>query len=148
MKPQYIEEDGEKYSPEYDKWNDQKQFLNFEKTKLEYPPYKEGDIWWIQVGLNIGNEVYGKNKDFRRPVLIIKKMGRTFFGIPLTSQNKDGIPGFFRATYRKEKSSWAMLGQVRVFSAYRLLHKNPEVGKVPGKVLKAVKEEIRKFYDL
>lgn len=152
MKPKYMQDDnGDMYSPEYDDWNDQKQRLNFEKaenSEKRYPPYKDSDIWWTNIGLNIGAEIYGKGEDFRRPVLVLKKMGSMFLGVPLTSQNKYNNPGFLQVTYRKEKSSWAILSQVKVFSAYRLLHKDRLVGGISGKMLNTVKTEIKNFFDL
>ena len=37
------------------------------------PTIKERDIWWCSIGVNIGDEIDGKNELFHRPVLILKK---------------------------------------------------------------------------
>lgn len=51
--------------------------------------FKEGEIWWAYLGLNIGFEIDGKGKDFSRPVLVLKKYnGYSFLALPLsTSQS-------------------------------------------------------------
>ena len=53
--------------------------------------FHEGEIWWCSIGLNVGDEVFGKGPQFTRPVLIFKKFtGSSFLGIPLTSKVKSG----------------------------------------------------------
>ncbi len=56
--------------------------------KLTVPPkVNEGDVWWASIGENIGSEINGKNQNFTRPVIILKKLSRTlFFVIPLTTK--------------------------------------------------------------
>lgn len=44
------------------------------------------EIWYCSIGINIRTELSGHNKDFERPVLIIKKSGRKFICYPLTSK--------------------------------------------------------------
>lgn len=54
--------------------------------------FKEREVWWCSIGMNIGVEIYGKGKKFTRPVLIFRKFNKdSFLGIPFTSQPKDGI---------------------------------------------------------
>ena len=49
--------------------------------------FKEGEVWWCSVGLNVGEEEFGKGERFVRPVLIFKKFTQnSFLGIPLTGQ--------------------------------------------------------------
>ena len=54
----------------FDHWNKSKKKIEVRRDKFLY---KEGDVWWCSVGLNIGTESCGKGGEFRRPVLIIKK---------------------------------------------------------------------------
>ena len=58
----------------YNKWNIKKQNIHFLDNRDIY--FKEGDIWWCSIGLNIGDESYGKGRDFRRPILIFKKLSK------------------------------------------------------------------------
>lgn len=52
--------------------------------------FKERDVWWTSIGLNIGHEENGKNQFFTRPVLVVRKFNsHLFFGVPLTTKVKD-----------------------------------------------------------
>jgi mRNA interferase MazF len=92
------------------------------KDKTSTCLFKEGDIWWCSIGINIGVEIFGKGPKFARPVVIFKKFNTfSFLGIPLTTQLKNGewyIPISFG---RKERR--AILSQIRVFDTKRLLEK-------------------------
>jgi len=47
---------------------------------------KSGGVAW---GGNIGHEMDGKNKDYNRPVLVLRKFNKQIFrGIPLTTKIK------------------------------------------------------------
>lgn len=73
---------------EYDKWNEIKKVTS---VRDKFPLIKIGDVYWCRVGLNIGNEFDGKNENFVRPVLVIKKFTRTLaFVIPLTTKMHKG----------------------------------------------------------
>jgi mRNA interferase MazF len=52
--------------------------------KVSPPPlFKERDIWWVSIGVNVGFEEDGKHEKFLRPVLILKKFNKELFlGIP------------------------------------------------------------------
>jgi hypothetical protein len=43
------------------------------KDKQPNRLFKEGDIWWCSIGMNVGVEIFGKGKYFARPVIIFKK---------------------------------------------------------------------------
>ena len=74
------------YTKDFDGWNPIKKSLDDTKST---PTFKEREIWWCSVGINIGHESDGKNELYHRPVLIIRKFSkRLFWGIPTTSQNK------------------------------------------------------------
>ncbi len=32
--------------------------------------FKPGDIWWCSLGMNLGEEMFGKGTKFRRPVML------------------------------------------------------------------------------
>jgi hypothetical protein len=124
----------------FDDWNSLKQELHFDKKT--YPKYQEREIWWVAIGRNIGTEVYGKGKDHLRPVLIIKKFGRSFLGIPLTSQYKENNPHFYPIVYNGKKESWAMLTQFRLFDAKRLFSKPKDGNKIPSHLFEEIKKAI------
>lgn len=43
------------------------------------PSYKERQIWWMSVGVNIGFEEDGKGTQYSRPVLIVKGFNKELF---------------------------------------------------------------------
>ncbi len=82
--------------------------------------FKEGEIWWCSIGINIGVEIYGKGKRFTRPVIIFKKFNaNSFLGIPLTSRAKEGR-WYFPIT-QGGKTNTAILSQIRTFDSKRLV---------------------------
>ena len=71
----------------FDKWNNVKKRLE----DKEIISYKQGEIYFMSVGQNVGYEVYGKQELFLRPVLVYRKLSKqTFIGIPLSSKEKIG----------------------------------------------------------
>jgi len=71
----------------FNQWNEVKKRTECNKRKLGIKPR---DIFWAKIGQNIGSEEYGKNDNFARPVIIIRKLTHDLFiGIPLTSTIKD-----------------------------------------------------------
>ena len=82
---------------------------------------KQGEIYFLSIGQNIGYETYGKKKLFLRPVLIYKKLTKsTFVGIPLTSKEKIGSY-FYSFKYKQDILSTAMFNQIRVFDIKRII---------------------------
>jgi mRNA interferase MazF len=64
-------------------------------------------------------EQNGKGEIFSRPVLVMKRFSRNmFFGIPLSTQIKDG--NFFYNFYFLEQQSNALLVQARLYDTKRL----------------------------
>ncbi len=55
----------------FDKWNEQKKYLNNIESNIYF---KEWDIWWISIWLNIKSESFWKWEHFRRPILVLKKL--------------------------------------------------------------------------
>lgn len=86
------------------------------------PNFKEREIWWTSIGFNIGDEQYGKNSKYERPVLVLKKFNKNiFYGIPLTGRPKTGE--FYYQIYNKDRDVSLMLSQIRLFDAKRLTRK-------------------------
>ena len=104
--------------------------------------FKEGEIWWCYIGLNIGEEEFGKGVDFARPVLIFKKLtSNSFFGLPLTGHERIG--NWYIAITMDQRISSIMLNQARVFDKKRLRERILMMGDADFEV---VKEKFREFY--
>ncbi|NDK08638.1 hypothetical protein EOM39_05365 [Candidatus Gracilibacteria bacterium] len=73
---------------DFDKWNILKKELEEKSSEMII---KEGEIWWTYLGLNVKNESCGKGDNFRRPVLVLKKLSHdNFIIIPLSTKVKYG----------------------------------------------------------
>lgn len=102
------------------------------------PPYfKEREVWWVALGVNIGFEEDGKGPSFSRPVLIVRKFGSLFYGVPLSTTDKRGI--FYHAfTYKPERGeSVALLSHMRVLDSRRLLHKDGTASQADFQAIRA-----------
>ncbi len=67
----------------FDERNGLKKQVN-EKRSIFY--VKEREIWYAHLGHNVGFEEDGKGKDFKRPVLVLKKIGNVFAVLPMTTK--------------------------------------------------------------
>lgn len=128
-------------SKKFSEWNELKIQLHNNK-KEQY--FKERDIFWVSIGVNIGFEQDGKGEIFSRPVLIVKKYGKNiFFGIPLSTQLKEGS-FFFDFELDGQKSS-ALLVQARIYDAKRLENK---IGKIFVDDFKRLKTKLGELLEL
>ena len=109
------------YVKDFDKWNIKKKFVN-DKDSQRNLFIHEREVWWCAVGVNIGVEIDGKNADFERPVLVVKKFnGLMFWGIPLTSKAREN-PYIVKIEHQSG-TSYAILSQMRLFSSKRIFRK-------------------------
>jgi mRNA interferase MazF len=82
--------------------------------------FKEREIWWVNIGANIGFEENGKNDNYERPIIIYKRFNQDMiWAIPLTRSYKEG-----RYYYRLDGlKSTALLSQLRMMSTKRLIRR-------------------------
>ena len=67
---------------DFDRWNSIKKRTDAaEEAARLY--FREGEIWWVRLGKNIGYETDGKSREFTRPVIVLKKYNQILF--PRTS---------------------------------------------------------------
>jgi len=130
------------YKDNFDKWNILKKRLHKKENIIKF---SNGNIYFMSLGQNIGHEVYGKDELFLRPVLVYKKLSKTtFIGIPLTSQKKEGSY-YFSFNYKKNKTSTAMLHQMRVLDIRRSEYLSGHINKNIYKNLQLKVEEFMKL---
>lgn len=104
--------------------------------------FKAGEIWWCRVGLNLGEEIYGKGLEFLRPVLIFKKLtGNSFLGLALTTRDRTG--SWYVETIHNQKKRLAMLNQVRTLDKKRLVQR---IGTLDDKQFIEIKRRFIEFY--
>lgn len=115
----------------FDNWNNVKKDINNKRANINI---KEGCVYWINVGFNVGCEVNGKGENFARPVLVLKKIyinntHHYFIGIPLTTKKRTGFL-YHRLTNKKDNIKvTAMLGQIRIFDIQRVINYHYKANK-------------------
>jgi len=122
----------------FEKWSRLKRELHT-TTKNSY--FKEREIWYCSLGINIGHEQDGKNQFFERPVIILKKFNNdTCWRIPLTSKRNYGRE-FFSWKFINNKESTALFEHLRSFDKKRLQRK---VSQVPQSSFKRLSRKLRR----
>jgi mRNA interferase MazF len=120
---------------DFDSWNEKKKINN------EKPPIvgvHEREVWWVSLGLNIGIETDGKNEEFERPVLVLKRFNIEMIWIlPITSQVKS--TSFHENFTLQGKGYYAALTQIRTVSTRRLLRKS---GTIPKKDFRNIRKRV------
>jgi mRNA interferase MazF len=112
-------------SKKFDDWNEIKKDIDI-REKIITP--KEREVYWVSIGENIGYEQNGKGDIFSRPVLILKRFSRNiFFGIPLSTQTKEGN-WFYNFTFLDNPTN-AIVVQGRLYDTKRLENRLGMIGK-------------------
>jgi len=121
---------------DFESWNIVKQKLD---SNHQPPFFKEREIWWCSIGINIGFEIYGKGVIMTRPVLILKKFSHTtFLSIPLTSKAKEGKPFCIPFSY-KGKDGSVLLDQIRTMDSRRLAQR---MGRITENQFETIKQAL------
>ena len=106
--------------------------------------FKQRELWWCSLGINLGEEIFGKGEKFTRPVLIFKKFtSNSFLGLPLTSQPKAG--SWYVEVTQAGKRSSVMLNQARVLDRKRLTNR---IGTLDDQDWQAVCQKFLEFFTL
>lgn len=72
---------------DFEGWGRIKEQLHSKRTQEMY--FREKEVWWCALGLNIGDEQDGKGQFATRPVLVIKKFNkRICIVLPLSTKTK------------------------------------------------------------
>ncbi len=115
----------EKHIKDFDTWNKLKKNLEISDPHIEC---NEREIWWCSLGLNIGHEQDGKNEQFERPILIIRKFSKfTCLCVPLTTSVKPSI--FHVAIPSIDSESFVITSQIKLISTKRLLRYMHEINR-------------------
>jgi mRNA interferase MazF len=122
---------------DFDEWNTVKKATDGAGEESR-PFFRDGEIWWVRLGLNVGYETDGKSREFTRPVLVLKKYNQySFLALPLTTTQR---PNPYRLPIGTVdgKEACATLSQLRNIDSKRLVKK---IARVDDNVLDAIKKE-------
>lgn len=126
----------------YDKWNEVKKRTE-QKEITAY--FREREVYWANIGENIGFEQNGKGDDFMRPLLVFRKYSNKLFcGIPLSTTLRDGS-FFFNFQFIEDKNSSALLVQAKTFDVKRLDRK---IGMINTDDFKQLEIKMKKLMKL
>lgn len=115
-------------------WHEKKSLMH---AGTREPFFYEQEVWWVALGCNVGHEEDGKNGDYTRPCLILRKFNKNLFlGVPLTSKHREG-EYFYPFKYADGVDSIAMLSQVRALSSARLLRKDGAISQADYAAIQA-----------
>jgi mRNA interferase MazF len=107
---------------DFDRWNKTKKKIDSKNR----PMIKLGEVFWCSFGLNIGYEQNEHNKNFHRPVVIIKKFTNTFVLVaPLTTKFHKGSWFYNMNIFGKRQQ--IILNQIRPIDTRRL---NKSIGEI------------------
>lgn len=126
---------------DFNTWNSLKiQIDSKEENKRLF--FKEAEVWWINLGLNIGFEINGKDKEFIRPVVVIKKYNKfSFLALPLSTVKKENKYIMYVGKV-DGKDAYANLFQIRNIDSKRLLRKVGTIQQVTFNELKRKTSQI------
>lgn len=116
------------------------------KEKIHYQPedpsiyFRERDIWWCRLGVNVGFEQDGKGESFSRPVLIVKKFNQfVFWAVPLSGKLKKN-PYYIPWACSDGRTRAAMISQLRLINSKRLTDK---IGFAEAVSFRAIKKAVK-----
>lgn len=109
---------------DYGEWHKKKKILN-EREDVDNIFFREKEVWWTALGVNIGFEQDGKGEEFRRPVLILKKYNKYLVLIvPLTTKIKKDNKYYVNCSIRNDAiPRMAIISQVRPIDTKRFIDK-------------------------
>ena len=124
---------------DFDKWNTEKKIVNSKSVNRNLFFYAR-EIWWCSAGLNVGVEADGKNENFERPILIVKKFNADMVWVlPLTTKEKNN-QYHYKLKYNSMES-WVILSQIKTISTKRLLRKVASITEVDfGEIIKKLQD--------
>ena|SRR3989344_7736091 len=108
---------------DFGKWHRQKEVLHG-RTDMEQIFFREREVWWCALGVNIGFEQDGKGEEFRRPILILKKFNQfVILAIPLTTKIKNDNKYYVACDLGDNIPRMAIISQLRLVDTRRLIGK-------------------------
>ncbi len=104
-------------------WHNKKETIN-ERTDIKDIFFREKEVWWCSLGVNVGFEQDGKGQEFRRPILILKKFNQYALLIgPLTTKIKKDNKYYVPCELDDGIERMIIISQLRLIDTKRLIDK-------------------------
>lgn len=125
---------------DFDSWNVNKKDIETSGKNKFYHPR---DIWWCNLGVNVGFEQDGTGKNYARPVLIVKGFSKhVCLVLPLTTSSKDNLY-HIKVGLVSGKEASVIFSQIRLIDTKRFIRKIDVVNEV---TFYEIKKAIRKIF--
>ncbi len=124
---------------DFDSWNKLKKIIDKKSDNLGV---NEREIWWMSLGLNIGIEIDGKNNQYERTALVLRKFNKQMtWVLPITSKMKSDK---FHYKFIFDKNEYfVVLTQIRTVSTKRFVRK---VGTISNDDFKSIIRGVLEFF--
>ncbi|MBI2099876.1 MAG: type II toxin-antitoxin system PemK/MazF family toxin [Candidatus Vogelbacteria bacterium] len=104
-------------------WHQKKEKIDARKDMAEVF-FREKEVWWCALGVNVGFEQDGKGAEFRRPILILKKFNQfAVLAVPLTTKLKPNNKYYVACDLKDGIARAVIVSQVRLVDTKRLIDK-------------------------
>mgnify|MGYP002725512278 CR=1 FL=1 len=104
----------------FEKWNKDKQKTH-RRSDTNSLYFKEKEVWWSKLGVNIGFEEDGKGEYFQRPILVLRKFNRhSMLVLPLSTKIKPKNKYYFTIDCPDGIQRSVILSQIRLIDIRRL----------------------------
>lgn len=105
---------------DFDKWNIVKKQIHA-RSDTDVLYFRERDVWWASIGVNVGYEQDGKGGRGQRPVLILRKFNQhVMLVIPLSTRHKGGNKYYIPFVSPDGTPRSAIISQIRLMDIRRL----------------------------
>ncbi len=124
----------------FDIWNNVKKEKHF-SNKQYYPKSKE--VWYISMWINIWSESNWKWDEFKRPVLVLKRIWSMFLVVSMTTKwNEDNFHYKLKNNYFN-KDSFLTLSQFKTIDNKRFIRK---IWKIDSEDYEEIKKRIKNLF--
>lgn len=125
---------------DFNSWNKQKKDIH---TNGENKFYHPRDVWWCNLGVNVGYEQDGTGEDKGRPVVIIVGFSKNVcLIVPLTKSKKNN-KYYIKVGMINNKEASVIISQIRLIDTKRLGKKIDVLDRnIFEKIRKAIRDLI------
>ena len=126
---------------DFDSWNTKKRFIHARVLNMYF---KEREVWWCSLEVNIGFEQDGRGSEFRRPVLVLRKFSKnSSLVVPLTTKIKNN-KYYVSCNLSDDLPRMAIISQIRLVDSRRFIDK---LGVADIDSCNQIKSAIKEYLD-
>lgn len=126
---------------EFDRWNIEKQKIDRLNDLHLYPKHRE--VWYISIWINIWYESCWKWEQFKRPVLILARVGSVYLVVSMTTKAKDNKYYFKIDESIFNKPSFVTLSQIKTIDKKRFIEK---IWKLDINTFTEIKKRVKQLF--